>query len=107
MTDTKARRREKSKHELRCFCRGTPLLAIYGVEPSGKLYIHIKIYKQGRVYGETYHTDGTVKIKCRNCARWQRVRIVSSEAQLVETEPPVVAEENRPGQPLRPRAHDV
>jgi hypothetical protein len=68
---------------------------MYGVEQTGKLYIHIKIYKQGRVYGETYHTDGTVKIRCRNCMRWHRVTIINSTARLEETLPPMVADENR------------
>lgn len=82
---------------MRCFCRGEPLLAVYGREPGGDLYIHVKIYKQSRVYGETYHTAGVVKIRCRNCSRWHRVRIVNQKATLEVTEPPVVAEENRPG----------
>lgn len=70
---------------------------MYGVEASGKIYIHIKIYKQGRVYGETYHTDGTVQIRCRNCMRWHVVRIVNSTVQLEEAQPPAVVGANRDG----------
>lgn len=70
---------------------------MYGVEKTGKIYIHVKIYKQGRVYGETYHTDGTVMIRCRNCMRWHRVRITSAAVRLEETETPVAAMENRAG----------
>jgi hypothetical protein len=93
MTRPSPPRRERSKHELRCFCRGEPLLAVYGTETSGELYVHVKIHKQGRVYGETYHTGGTVKIKCRNCMRWNRVKILApNAAQLEVTEPPVAAE---------------
>lgn len=95
-------RREGTKNELRCFCRGTPLLAMYGLDPDGQLYVHVKIYKQGRVYGETYHTGGVVKIRCRNCLRWNTVTFVvkapQPQAHLEESTPPVVAVENRPDQ---------
>jgi hypothetical protein len=95
-------RRERTKHELRCFCRGNPMLAMYGVDENLQLYIHVKIYKSGRVYGEVYYTGGIAKIRCRNCLRWNRVKFISStpepSASLVETDAPVVATENPPGQ---------
>jgi hypothetical protein len=104
-------RRERTKHELRCFCRGNPMLAVYGVDEIGALYIHIKIYKQGKVYGEAYYTGGQVKIKCRNCLRWNRVVFVSKEpvpaAKLEETEPPVAVTEKSPAQSLRSDATDL
>ena len=90
--------RSRTKNELRCFCRGTPLLAMYGLNEKGELYVHVKIYKQGRVYGETYHTSGIVHIRCRNCLRWNRVRFVESgpmpHAKLEESSPPLVVAEN-------------
>ena len=70
---------------------------MYGINSDGKVYIHIKIYKQGRVFGETYHVDGTVLMRCRNCMRWHRVRIVNAVPKLEETETPVAATENRAG----------
>jgi hypothetical protein len=95
-------RRERTKHELRCFCRGNPMLAMYGVDESLQLYIHVKIYKAGKVYGEVYYTGGVAKIRCRNCLRWNRVNFINSSpepsASLVETDAPVVATENPPGQ---------
>jgi hypothetical protein len=61
------------EHELRCFCRTQPLLATYGVDASGELFVHIKIYKQSRIFGEIIFKDGVAKIKCRNCLRWHKV----------------------------------
>jgi hypothetical protein len=70
--------------ELRCFCRGEPLLATYGVDSTGKLYVHVKIFKQNRIYGELIINEGTVKMRCRNCLRWHRVIFNSRSATLTE-----------------------
>lgn len=74
-------RREK---ELRCFCRGEPLLATYGVDNRGVLFVHVKIYKQSRIYGELIFQGGVVKLRCRNCLRWHRVIFKKTDAQLAE-----------------------
>lgn len=78
-------RREK---ELRCFCRNEPLLATYGVDSKGKLFVHVKIFKQNRIYGEFVCEEGTVKIRCRNCLRWHRVIFRPRAVSLSETEAP-------------------
>ncbi len=62
------------QQELRCFCARRPLLAMYGIR-EGKLFVHIKIYKQNRIFGESLHTQGVVKIHCRDCLRWHTVTI--------------------------------
>jgi hypothetical protein len=83
----------RTKHELRCVCAREPLLALYGVTESGLPYVHVKIYKQRRIYGEMFVTEGKVELRCRECFRWYTVRIVDpSRAVLKETEvPPQVA----------------
>jgi hypothetical protein len=78
-------RREK---ELRCFCRGNPLLATYGVDSKGILFVHVKIYKQDRIYGELVFEGGIVKIRCRNCLRWHRVIFKEHAAALTEDQAP-------------------
>jgi len=81
-------RQLRTKHELRCFCRGNPLLATYGVE-NGNLYVHVKIYKQSMVYGEIVASGGPIKIRCRNCLRWHKVTFRSNgTAGLEESYPP-------------------
>lgn len=81
--------RARTKHELRCFCRGEPLLATYGVDEQGKLYVHIKIYKQSRVYGEVVVTGGPLRIRCRNCLRWHGVVFrTTGTVALEESQPP-------------------
>lgn len=85
--------RRKSKHELRCFCRTEPLLAVYGRDEQGQLYIHVKVWKQTRIYGEMIVTGGVCKLRCRECLRWHKVRILQPDhVELVEeTDPPVLA----------------
>lgn len=85
-------RRQRSKQELRCFCSRKPLLAVWGNEANGRPYVHVKIYKQNRVFGETVHYDGEVKIRCRECFRWHSITFVgeSRSASIEETETPTV-----------------
>lgn len=76
-----APRREK---ELRCFCSRTPLLATYGVDTVGKLYVHVKIWKARRIFGELVIEGGIVKLRCRECLRWHKVHIHDRSASLRE-----------------------
>lgn len=97
MTQAHARpsRRERSKQELRCFCRSEPMLAMYGIDEDGELYVHVRIYKQKRLYSESWHSGGVLKLRCRNCLRWHTVTFPGkTSARLVESAPPVVAIEN-------------
>ena len=78
----------RREHELRCFCNGEPLLATYGVDGKGKLFVHVKIWKQRRIFGELVIEGGVVKMRCRNCLRWHTVNIVGRKAELSpSTEP--------------------
>lgn len=79
----------KTSNELRCFCGRQPLLATYGVDEDDRLYIHVKIFKQRRIFGEVLVTEGTVSLHCRECLRWHTVRIrPSGKAVLEETTDP-------------------
>lgn len=53
-----------------------PLLATYGVNEEGELYVHVKVFKQDRIYGEILVVEGRVKLHCRECLRWHTVIIV-------------------------------
>jgi hypothetical protein len=77
----------RTRHELRCFCARKPLLAMYGVDKHDKLYVHVRIYKASRVFGEVVVTEGTVHLRCRECFRWQRVIIVEPGHARLRTEP--------------------
>lgn len=86
-----ARPRQRTKHELRCFCSRKPLLATYGVDEKGRLYVHQKVFKAHRIFGETLFYGGEVKLLCRECLRWQTVVIqTSNTAALEPTETPEV-----------------
>lgn len=50
---------------------------MYGLDAKGRTYVHIKVYKQRRIYGESIHYNGEVKIKCRECLRWNIIIFVN------------------------------
>lgn len=79
------------RHELRCFCSRSPLLAVYGIDTDGRLFVHVKIYKQHRIYGEFVVKGGDISLKCRECYRWYRIfiREDSGRPRLVESDKPV------------------
>ena len=62
---------------------------MYGVDARGRLYVHVKVYKQRKVFAEVICRDGLVEINCRECYRWHTVTIRKNEAELNEIERPV------------------
>lgn len=71
-----------SVKDLRCFCKANLKLAEYGLDAVGKVFVHIKIYKAGKVFGEVKSTSGDLKIRCRACGRWHIVLIRVNDAVL-------------------------
>lgn len=71
---------------MRCFCARKPLLAIYGRDlKSGELFIHIRVYKQTKVYAEIYiSANAEIKILCRECLRLHKVKIIQGVPSLSE-----------------------
>lgn len=72
-------------HDLRCECSRTPKLATYGIDEDGELFIHIKIWKQKKIYGNVVIKGGEVNMQCRECLRWHKVRIIGQQASLTPT----------------------
>lgn len=73
----------QTSHPLRCLCSREPLLATYGLDRDGEPYVHVKVYKQKRIYGNIVLTGGgTIRMQCRECFRWYRVVIVGQEVAL-------------------------
>lgn len=77
---------KKTTHDLRCSCRRRPLLALYGVNAKGGLYIEMKVYKQQQVYGHMVATlrDGEVKLFCRECHRWYVVTVRPGDIAVLQ-----------------------
>lgn len=74
-----------NRSEIRCICTRKPLLAMYGVDRYGEIYIHLKVYKQSRIYAEMFvSADAVVKIRCRECLRLHSIKIVSGRPLLKE-----------------------
>lgn len=88
--------RQPERNELRCaWCSRRPKLAYYGIDKDGNPYVHQKVYKQGRIYGESIARGGTLEIKCRECNRWNKIRITKSGEVIrppsTESEPDAAA----------------
>lgn len=77
--------------EVRCFCSRSPLLAVYGVNKNAEPFIHVKVWKQKRLYTELAVTGKSAKvsIKCRDCYRWYNIFITDSMVRSVMQEVPV------------------
>lgn len=80
--------KQSTHNEIRCFCRRKPLLAVFGVDEKGKAYIHVKVYKNRRIFGEILVTRGDIQLRCRECMRWYRIEITANRAELIETPEP-------------------
>jgi hypothetical protein len=82
----------RTKHRLNCFCARRPLLAMYGRDERGRTYIHVKVFKQRRVFAEFIVFGGEVAINCRECFRWHRIvfrSLPDNRADLREMHPPI------------------
>ena len=71
---------EPSHEELRCFCGDNTLLAIIKRDANGKPLVHIKIYKAKRIFGEIIFVLGEMEVRCRDCWRWHKIRIIRDNA---------------------------
>lgn len=76
-------------------CSRKPLLATFGIDDRGRIYLHIKVFKsQGanrppRIFGEAVFRGGEAQLHCRECLRWYTVNIpISGAPNLVETPEP-------------------
>ncbi len=83
----------QTAHDLRCFCTRKPLLGKYGRDADGLLYIHVRVYKQTRMYGEFVFHGGLVRLRCRECLRWHKVTIHQTVGVKIKPEelPPGIA----------------
>jgi len=66
---------KETENPLRCVCSGEPIIAVYGRDKWGKVYLRIKRWKQNRVLCEVVVTEGTVRVHCVRCLRWHKVVI--------------------------------
>lgn len=83
------RRAPRTKHQLRCFCGRRPLLAFYGLDAAGRLYVHVMVYKQRKIYGNIILRGGPVEIQCRECLRWHIMNFTPfNRIEMEETTPP-------------------
>lgn len=71
---------------------------MYGIDDKGALYVHVRVFKQRRVYGEVLIKEGTVQIHCRECLRWNTVKIIKTGSVGLEEVPaPDVLANTDPG----------
>lgn len=77
---------QRSKYPLRCFCSRKPILAVYGVGNDLQPYVHIRVFKQHRVYADVLIREGKVQLSCRECFRWHRITFMSKGDKPILTE---------------------
>ncbi len=65
--------------EIRCFCADNTLLAVIKRDKRGKPVVHMKIYKARRIFGEIILSLGEMEMRCRDCLRWHKVRILRDD----------------------------
>lgn len=75
--------------DIRCYCTRRPLLAKFGRDKGGLLYVHTKVYKQGKIFGEAIFTRGVVHLRCRECLRWYRIRIRQMSDEVTYNQEPL------------------
>ncbi len=87
-----------AKGEIRCFCSRSPLLGIYAIDRDSRPFVHIKVWKQGRLYAEIVVKDeAELSLKCRECFRWYRIFIKPNrQPQITEILQPEVENANPP-----------
>jgi hypothetical protein len=75
------------ERELRCdLCVRRPLLATYGINEKEQVFIHVKIWKARRIFGELIIEEGSkVRLRCRECGRWHVIKLIGKHASLEET----------------------
>lgn len=71
-----------TSHDLRCACPRHTKLGVYGRNARGEAYLHIRVHKGDRVFGEIVTTAGVVTVLCRDCGRWTSVRIHAPEVAV-------------------------
>ena len=75
--------------ELRCpLCATEPLLAMYGIDENGRLFIHIKVYKAKVMKAEVFIRGGEVTLRCSKCLKYHIVKIIQKRAVLKRTSRP-------------------
>lgn len=77
--------------EVRCFCSKRPLLGLAGRDEEGKLFVHVRVFKQKRLYADVVIHEGRVSLCCRECFRWHEV-IIRADLEMAEVPRPEVLE---------------
>jgi len=70
----------ESREEIRCFCPDKTLLAVIKRDSENKPYVHLRVYKSHRIFGEILFAFGEMEIRCRDCWRWHKIRIIKNDA---------------------------
>lgn len=87
--------------QIRCICTARPILAIARVSSSGTRYVHIRIYKQRKVYGEIVIEEGLVRMKCRSCGHWYSLHVKRDSHKAIAEDLPLFVELPPVGKEIR------
>jgi hypothetical protein len=74
--------------EVRCTCRRSPLLAVCGRDEKENHFLQIKHMKGGHILMHIIVTSGDVRVQCRECFRWMRVKIIKTTIETSQEKLP-------------------
>lgn len=77
----------KTKHPLRCTCNLKPMLAMWGKDENDNAYVHVRVYKQDRMYAEIY-TIEPIMLCCRACETWWYINIRNNKDKMKPVDKP-------------------
>lgn len=71
-------------------CENSPLLATYGIDEKGRVFVHVKVFKARQVKAELFIRGGEVTLKCVKCLRYNKIIVVEGRPQLSKTRRPIL-----------------
>ena len=66
------------EHELRCNCSKNTLLGVFKTDEEGVPFLHVKSWKQKRIFTDIEVSGGLVRVRCRDCHRVNTVHVKGS-----------------------------
>jgi hypothetical protein len=80
---------EATSFQLKCICPTKRTLARYGIDEKDNLYLHIKVYKQRRVFAQlVINAPAKLRIQCPACGRWHGIVMRDDRPHMTDSTRP-------------------
>jgi len=68
---------------IKCDCARKTVLAHYGRDEStGEAIVHVRSWRNNQIHVDVVVTSGVVRILCRSCGRYHRIKMIKGKAKL-------------------------